>query len=125
MPITRTYINFYKTIVVILLLAFSLSPCSVKRDVLGIFDIQHLTTLNKAKTTASTTGNCDFVHHSLSSKTSVSKADFKFKEVFPFILNSVANFSEDTVSQNKYSGTASGNSPPKYILFKQLRLNLV
>ncbi|MET3536234.1 hypothetical protein [Chryseobacterium limigenitum] len=125
MPITRTYINFYKTIVVILLLAFSLSPCSVKRDVLGIFDIQHLSTLNKVKTTVSPTANCDTVHHNFSSKTSISKADFKFNEVFSFKLNSVLNFSEDTVSQNKYSGTTSGNSPPKYILFKQLRLNLV
>lgn len=125
MPGTRTYINFYKTIVVILLLAFSLSPCSVKRDVLGVFDIQHLSTLNKVKTTINPTGNCDFAHHNFSSKTSVSNADFKFNEVFSFKLNSVLNFSEDTISQNKYSGATSGKSPPKYILFKQLRLNLV
>jgi len=122
---TRTYINFYKTIVVILLLAFSLSPCSVKRDVLGVFDIQHLSTLNKVKTTVSPTVNCDFAHHNFSSKTSISKADFKFNEAFSFKLNSVLNFSEDTIFQNKYSGNTSGNSPPKYILFKQLRLNLV
>lgn len=125
MPSTRTYIHFYKTIVVILLLAFSLSPCSVKRDVLGVFDIQHVSTLNKVKTTVSPTVNCNFAHHNFSSKTLVSKADFKFNEVFLFKLNSVSNFSEDTISQNNYSGATSGNSPPKYILFKQLRLNLV
>lgn len=125
MPSTRTYINFYKTIVVILLLSFSLSPCSVKRDLLGVFDIQHLSTLNKVKTTVSPTAHCDLVHQNFSSKTSVSKTDFKGKETFSFQLTSVSNFSEDTIFQNKYSGATSGNSPPKYILFKQLRLNLV
>lgn len=125
MSITRTYLNFYKTIVVILLLAFSLSPCSVKRDLLGVFDIQHLSTLNKVKTTVSPKANCDFAHHNFSSKTSVLKADFKFNEVFSFKLSSVLHFSEDIIFQNKYSGATSGNSPPKYILFKQLRLNLV
>lgn len=124
MPITRTYIIFYKTIVVILLLAFSLSPCSVKRNVLGVFDIQHVNTLNKVKTTVIPKANCDFAHHNFSSKTSISKADFKFNEVFSFKLNSVLNLSKNTISQNKYSGATSGNSPPKYILFKQLRLNL-
>jgi hypothetical protein len=125
MTSTKIYINFYKTIVVILLLAFSLSPCSVKRDVLAVFDIQHLSTLNKVKTTANPKGNCNIAHHNSSSKTSVSKANFKLNEVFPFKLNSVANFSEDKIFQNNYTGATSGNSPPKYILFKQLKLNLV
>lgn len=121
---TRTYINFYKTIVVILLLAYSLSPCSVKRDVLSVFDIQHLSTLNKTKTTVSSIANCVFVHQNFSSKTSVSKVDFGSKDFFSFKFNSTSNFPGVTIYQNKYSGATIGNIPPKYILFKQLRLNV-
>lgn len=108
-----------------LVVAFSLSPCSLKRDVLEVFDIQHIGTLNKVKTTTSSFSGCESFNSS--SKVSVSKADSKFKEfAFSDIFQSVNfNSEEKTFSQKTYSGNTSGNSPPKYILFKRLKLNLI
>lgn len=122
----QTHIKTYKVVVTILILAFSLSPCSVKRDVLGIFDIQHLSTLNKVKVTSNTVNTCSsFTKTSL--KTAVLKDVFKYKKnSFSFAFHSILQSSkDDKIFQNHYSGHATGNSPPKYILFKRLKLNLV
>jgi hypothetical protein len=47
----RSHNGLYKAVTILLLLVFSLSPCSVKRDLLNIFDIEYIGTLNKVKTT--------------------------------------------------------------------------
>lgn len=116
--------KIYKA-VVMLLVVFSLSPCSLKRNVLDIFDIQHISALNKTKTTAPSFSGCESFNSS--SKISVSKADFKFKGiVLSDFLQSVNFNSEKPIfSQKSYSGNTSGNSPPKYILFKRLKLDMV
>lgn len=107
-----------------LILMFSLSPCSVKRDLLGIFDIQHLSTLNKVKTTASSNISCQYFTESLS-KASVLKAVKKLdKSRFSFELSSGINLEKKLFTHN-YSGFTTGNSPPKYILFKRLKLDVV
>ena len=107
-----------------LVVAFSLSPCSLKREVLEVFDIQHIGTLNKVKTTAPSFFGCENLNSS--SKVSVSKADFKFKGIaFSDFLQSVnLNFEKPAFSQKNYSRNTSGNSPPKYILFKRLKLDM-
>lgn len=108
-----------------LVVAFSLSPCSLKRDVLEVFDIQHIGTLNKVKTTTSSFSGCESFNSS--SKVSVSKADSKFKGIAlsDFLQSNNLNFEKPTFSKKNYSGNTSGNSPPKYILFKKLKLNLI
>lgn len=115
----------YRAIVMMLIVAFSLSPCSLKRDVLDIFDIQHISALNKIKTTAPSFSGCESFNSS--SKVSVSKSDFKFKGIAlsDFLQSVNLNSEKHTFSQKSYSGNTSGNSPPKYILFKRLKLNLV
>ncbi|MCS4301264.1 hypothetical protein M2372_000695 [Chryseobacterium sp. BIGb0232] len=115
----------YKAIITMLILVFSLSPCSVKRDVLDIFDIQYISGLNKVKITAGPSLNCDT--STTSSKISISKAKAKYKCKGPLLdFNAIVNNTEgDTIFFNKYSGYTTGNSPPKYILFKRLKLNLV
>ena len=107
-----------------LVVAFSLSPCSLKREVLEVFDIQHVDTLNKVKTTAPSFSDCESFNSS--SKVSASKADFKFKGIAfsDFLQSDNLNFEEHTFSQKNYSGNTSGNSPPKYILFKRLKLDM-
>lgn len=107
-----------------LILVFSLSPCSVKRDVLDIFDIQYISGLNKVKTTSGISFQCDTP--TTSSKVSVSKTDakYKYKGFLSNVNTVVKNTGEKNPSFNKYSGPTTGNSPPKYILFKRLKLNL-
>lgn len=107
-----------------LVVAFSLSPCSLKREVLEVFDIQHIGTLNKVKTTAPSFSACESFNSS--SKVSVSKSDFKFKGIAfsDFLQSGNLNFEKPTFFQKNYSGNTSGNSPPKYILFKRLKLDM-
>ncbi len=122
---TGAHTALYKTAVIILLLAFSLSPCAVKRDLLGIFDIRYGNTLNKTKTTGNSTIRCDLNLHRASSKILLSKADVKLKtEDFSCFLTPVISDKEQ-VSLNHHSKHRTGNSPPKYILFKRLKLPLL
>lgn len=121
---TKIHMKTYKAIITMLILVFSLSPCSVKRNVLDIFDIQYISGLNKVKTTSGLSLNCDTA--STSSQVSVSKAQARKHEGFlPNLDAKVKNIEKESTSFNEYSGYATGNSPPKYILFKRLRLNLV
>lgn len=116
-----------KAIITMLVLVFSLSPCSVKRDLLSIFDIEYISSLNKVKTTPSSqTVNCDSSTEN-SSRIILSKLSSRSgKDLFPFQSSSLTFFfKEVTIFDNNYSDATSGNSPPKYILFKQLKLNVV
>lgn len=114
-----------KAVITLFVLVFSLSPCSVKRDLLGIFDIEYISSFNKVKVTAGQTFNCDSSTETSSGRIVLSKVNSRSGKDFPFKLNSLLNFSKEDQSFNKsYSGAASGNSPPKYILFKQLKLNV-
>ncbi|WP_326984602.1 hypothetical protein VUJ46_08740 [Chryseobacterium sp. MYb264] len=113
----------YKAFIILLVLMFSLSPCSVKRDVLGIFDIQHLSTLNKVKTTVNSTNNCIYSFEK-SSKFSALKVIKKLdNHEFIAEFSSKIN-SEKKIFTNHYSGFTTDNSPPKYILFKRLKLDI-
>lgn len=121
---SKIYRKLCKAIVTMLILVFSLSPCSVKRNVLDIFDIQYISGLNKVKTTSGAFSGCDTL--STSSKSSVSKAvTAKQKEDFPALHFTTKKIREENISFNEYSGHSTGNSPPKYILFKRLKLSLV
>jgi len=115
----------HKALIMMLILVFSLSPCSVKRDFLGIFDIQHISGLNKAKTTTVSVSLCAPSADASLVRTILSKADVKLKSKgFLFSLSTVIGLGEKKIAFNKYSGHSTGNSPPKYILFKRLKLDL-
>ncbi|MGU3375883.1 hypothetical protein [Chryseobacterium sp. M5A1_1a] len=122
---TKIHMKTYKAIITMLILVFSLSPCSVKRNVLDIFDIQYISGLNKVKTTSSLSLNCDIA--STSSKISVSKTEAKIRnKQFFFDFNATAkNIGAEKIFFNEYSGHTTGNSPPKYILFKRLKLSMI
>jgi hypothetical protein len=74
MPIPETHMKYHKALIMMLILVFSLSPCSVKRDFLGIFDIQHISGLNKVKVTAGAFSGCDFSADTSFSRSIISKA---------------------------------------------------
>ncbi|MBK1897421.1 hypothetical protein [Chryseobacterium paridis] len=115
-----------KTIITMLILVFSLSPCSVKRDLLGIFDIQYISTLNKVKITSGQTFSCESSTENSSRRIIVSKEFSKSGDDLSIQMNSVPLFpKKNTLLFNSYSKTTSGNSPPKYILFKQLKLSMI
>lgn len=119
---TRIHMKTYKAIITMLILVFSLSPCSVKRNVLDIFDIQYISGLNKVKIASGSSLNCDT--STISLKVSISKAEVKYKGSFLDFKAAGNNTYEEYLAFNEYSGHTTGNSPPKYILFKRLKLNL-
>lgn len=125
MPGTSIHIRTYKAIITMLILAFSLSPCSLKRDLLDIFDIQYISGLNKVKTTTELSLTCDTPTTSSTVSISKAKAKYKYKGSLPDLNATVKNIGEENLNFNKYSGRSTGNSPPKYILYKRLKLNLV
>lgn len=127
MPSPEIHIRHFKAIILMLVLAFSLSPCSLKRDLLDIFDIQYVSALNKVKTTNSVQSySCDSETQSTSHCISTSKNSLKSKENIFFTALNRTPYPQNgsRVSQNNYSGHSTGNSPPKYILFKRLKLHL-
>lgn len=127
MPAPEIHIRNFKAIVMMLILAFSLSPCSLKRDLLDIFDIQYVSALNKVKTTNPVQSyTCDSETQGSSYRTTTSKSSLKSKDnKFFTALNSTPYPQKGSpVSQNNYSGHSTGNNPPKYILFKRLKLHL-
>ena len=119
------HMKTYKAIITMLILVFSLSPCSVKRNVLDIFDIQFISGLNKIKTTSSISFSCDVASATSGISFSKNKTQSQYKNSFPGFSSTTGNSVEKKISFNNYSGHSTGNSPPKYILFKRLKLNLV
>lgn len=121
---TTLYMKTYKAIITMLVLVFSLSPCSVKRNVLDIFDIQYISGLNKVKTTSGSSFSCN--SFSVSSQVSVFKAEsIRHKDSFLSFSGFTKTATEESIRFNDYSGHSTGNSPPKYILFKRLKLSLI
>ncbi|WP_288436124.1 hypothetical protein [uncultured Chryseobacterium sp.] len=125
MPIAGVHTKTFKAIITMLILLFSLSPCPVKRNVLDIFDIQYISGLNKVKTTSSLTTSCDTASASSEISASKNKVQKLEKNYFPGFYSVTKNSFEKKMVFNDYSGHATGSSPPKYILFKRLKFNLV
>lgn len=115
----------YKVIILMLVVFFSLSPCTVKKDLLAIFDIQHISSFNKVKTTPVDSYSCESFETS-SRKVSISKSDLTSKKYIVFNdLSSIVFPQKDSFFQNRYFWFTTGNSPPKYILFKRLKLDMI
>lgn len=125
MPHSGLHMKTYKAVITMLILVFSLSPCSVKRNVLDIFDIQYISGLNKVKITSSLSSSCDAASTSTGASVSKAKIQGQYKDSFSSFYSTIGNTAEKKIFFNKYSGHSTGNSPPKYILFKRLKLNLV
>jgi len=115
----------YKAVVTMLILVFSLSPCSVKRNVLDIFDIEFISGLNKVKTTSSFSFSCDMASASSGLSVSKIKVQNQYNKFLSGFTPAVHNSVEEKIFLNIYSGHSTGKSPPKYILFKRLKLNLI
>lgn len=115
----------YKAVVTMLILVFSLSPCPVKRNILDIFDIQYISGLNKVKTTSSLSFSCDEASVSSGISVSKNKVQNQYNRFLSGLTAAAVNSVEAKIFLNNYSGHPTGNSPPKYILFKRLKLNLI
>lgn len=105
-------------------LLFALSSCAVKESFLGLVQTDYAKPTNRSQTTTQN-GFCNYsiATGKESSITYYSKIKSR-KEPDLFSSNNVLGIysKKSTLS---YSKTFSGNSPPKYILYKRLKLHIV
>ena len=122
--------KIYKAILYIMVVIFSLSPCRVKETLLQVFDIPYHAPSNKMRTTLQQQYNCN---NSIAQTTQllakgivISKDYNKVKEC------SISSLSYVTFAENlelnqlkKAPEIQAKRGPPKYILFQQLKVDLV
>jgi len=117
----KSYIEKFNRITLIWLILFSLFPCIVKEGMFNWIDIEYSKPLNKSKTTAQTR-LCQYSPHNIQHISFEKKSKFN-KQIEPtdffgqpfFIARATKVYGND-------SKTFSGNSPPKYILYKRLKI---
>lgn len=121
MPKIKLFNINFSQIILIGLVLFSLSPCTVKGALLESVSVEYSKPLNKTKSvnqvnTCVNTLNADF-QISVEKQSKVSP--------FYFEINSgerqhqIEYFTKD---YQKFSKSTSGNSPPIYILYKRLKI---
>lgn len=102
---------------------FALSPCVVKEAMFSVVNAEYLQPLNKSKTTAPTS-SCQYSQNE-NQQISVVKQSKINKQTEPAEVSGNLFFVVRSVGINpRYSKTISGNSPPKYILYKRLKLDV-
>lgn len=119
----NNHIKIFRYIILIGFVLFSLSPCTLKKVVYQSINSDYTIPLNKSKTTTQT-GNCSYsqqenLQTSIAKKVKINKQirliDFLNKEYLEV---------DSAKTHNNYSKTSSGNSPPKYILYKRLKIDI-
>src|SRR3546814_68673 len=104
-------------------LLFSLSPCIVKEALFHSANGEYVKPLNKTKTTT-LSSLCQYSPNE-SHQISVAKQVKIYRQIEPvnFTGNQQIVVRSDK-AQNNHSKTFSGNSPPKYILYKRLKIDV-
>ena len=105
------------------LLLFALSSCAVKESLLGLVQTDYAKPTNRSQTTTQN-GFCSYTVATSKEASVVNHSKIKHrKEPKLLTANFVGIFPHRT--KTSYSKTFSGNSPPKYILYKRLKLHIV
>jgi len=111
-----------KHILLVCFALLALSPCIVKETVYGLVAEEYQKPLNKSRTTVQTV-SCQFFQQGV--ETSISKEQKVTAEIdfSGFVSLPIFNIPQPGFTGSD-SKTFSGNSPPKYILYKRLKLDI-
>lgn len=103
------------------LVLFAFSTCMVKGTLFGMVDVAYAKPLNKSKTVAPISA-CQYSHDQRTSTVVQAQAR---KQIEP-IGDAEGQYGAICADKvfGKYSKNCSGNSPPKYILYKRLKLDV-
>lgn len=116
----KSHIKALKHILLVWLVLFSLAPCSVKEVFNGVL-YSSQKPLNKTKTALIEAG-CEISPRAYREK-SVSQSEAG-RTVIPMLFFGAKKAeSRPAVFFEGFSGIYSGNSPPKYILYKRLKVD--
>lgn len=103
---------------------FALSPCVVKELLFSAANVEYVQPPNKAKTTAPTS-SCPYSQN-YSQQISLVKQTNRKKQIEPVGISENLFLAARSVKiQSRHSENFSGSSPPKYILYKRLKLLVV
>ena len=120
----KSYYQNSKCTVWVLLILFALAPCTVKESLLLPTGITAAKTLNAAKTTPSG-GQCSSFFKTQYKQVARQSQYAQKKQTSNHAFFFIGNY-PPVVQYNTLNETVSGgNSPPKYILFKRLKIALV
>lgn len=98
---------------------FSLTPCKVKASLFESFGGNFEQTLNQSKVTSNCASSCIISQKTVNSKTSAALLpnDFRFKNCF--------KFEKKSIEKNSFVKPIVLQFPPKYILYKQFKFDVV
>ena len=120
---TKTPINILHRFIMMWFVLFALTPCTVKEVLFSTLNLELPESLNKSKTTTSS-NSCHYSHNK-NQHVSFAKQTKINKKIDPIDFSKQKLFVAQSIHiKNNYSQTFSGNSPPKYILFKRLKIDL-
>lgn len=119
----KPHIGNVKHIVLMWFVLFALSPCVVKEALFSVANVEYAKPTNKTKTTAPTNA-CQYSQNDNQQISVTRKANIG-NHTEPADVSVNLFFVVRSIGINtKYSKTFSGNSPPKYILYKRLKLDV-
>lgn len=123
MPKIKHHIKNFRQIVFLSLVLFSLSPCTVKEVVFNVFNTDYFKPLNKSKITVPTSP-CSYSHHENIHFSIIKRLKIN-KLIAPDFFCDHLNFTVYSFKvHNGYTKNTSGNSPPKYILYKRWKIDI-
>ena len=121
MPRRGLYKTICRQLILLGFLIFASSPCSVKEVLLSTANSEYARPLSKTKATVPG-GYCVYFPGDLLQTSAVSKSKAKSQDpLSDFVFNQSFEVFSPTV-YNRYSNIFSGNSPPRYILYKRLKI---
>lgn len=109
----------YRLFLFVIALLFSLSPCKVKSSLFESFGLTYEQTLNQSKVTSKCNSSCF-----ISLKVIGSKSVAVFNSNFPDLKSSLS-IKEENIEKQLFAKKISLQFPPKYILYKQFKFDVV
>ena len=123
MPNTGNHLKNFKHIVWMCFVLFSLSPCTVKEALVSSVNADYANPINKSRTSIPT-NSCSYSQNERQ-QVSVVKKSKTNKQIEPIDIIGHHPFPVHSAKvYNNFSNTTSGNSPPKYILYKRLKIDI-
>lgn len=121
MPKAILHISTTKHILLLCFVLLSLTPCNVKEILATGLNVEYAKPLNKSKTTAPV-NSCQYTKQtdyqiSVGEQSVVSIRKYHFSKL-------TTHDYTPTLATSGFSKNFSGNSPPKYILYKRLKVDI-
>jgi hypothetical protein len=121
----KEHIKISKCITLALFVLFALSSCSARQSILSSFDIGFSGTLNKTRAAGKPINSCSFIAQKNDkgafTRSVLKIADYQGRKK---IDSGLSKWSFIATYTNKNTGLIPGSWPPKYILFKRLKVYL-